>query len=367
MPDAGLADSAGLFDGLSIRSVDLANRVVVSPMCMYSAGADGVPTPWHDVHLGSRAAGGAGLVFVEATGVSPDARITLGDLGLWNQAQEAAHARLAGLISSLGSVPGVQLAHAGRKGGRTLPWEGNLPLPPGEWGERFAPSAVPFKPDWSPPRAMDRTDMDAVTEQFRSATERAARAGFRVLELHFGHGYLFHQFLSPLANHRDDEYGGTLENRARFPLRVIDVVREAWPADLPLFVRLSVVDWAPGGLDIDDSVQIATWLKGAGVDLIDCSSGAVVPGESIPEAPMYHVEFARTIRRSAHVRTSAVGKIIAADEADGALRSGAADLAFIGRAMLKDPYWPRRAADALGATNDLLVPLPYRRSTQHLP
>ena len=367
MPDLGLAESAALFDGMSIRGIDLANRIVVSPMCMYSAGADGVPTPWHAVHLGSRSAGGAGLVFVEATGVSPDARITLGDLGLWNQEQEDAHARMAELISSMGSVPGIQLAHAGRKGGRTLPWEGNIPLDAAQWGERYAPSAVPFKPDWSAPHAMSRADMDAVTEQFRSSTQRAARAGFRVLELHFGHGYLFHQFLSPLANRRDDEYGGTLENRARFPLEVAAAVRDAWPAELPLFIRLSVVDWAPGGIGIDDSIQVSQWLKDVGVDLIDCSSGAVVPGESIPEAPLYHAEFARLIRTSAEIPTSAVGRITTAEEADDALRSGAADLAFIGRSMLKDPYWPRRAADALGATNALLVPLPYRRSTQHLP
>jgi len=355
-----------LFEPLTIRGLTIPNRVVVSPMCMYSANADGRPDDWHIVHLGSRAAGGAGLVFTEATAVLPTGRITPGDLGLWDDGQIRPHRRLADAIRRHGAVPGMQLAHSGRKGGRSRPWEGNAPLPAESWGRLLAPSAVPFKPEWRTPTAMTTGDMERIIEAFGSAARRAHEAGYEVLEGHFAHGYLMHQFLSPLSNRREDEYGGSLENRARFPLAVVRAIRAAWPAELPLFIRLSLVDWAPGGIDLDETIQVAAWFAAEGVDLIDGTSSAVVPGERVPERPLYHLEMISELRARSGIRTAAVGRIRTTEEAAAALSSGGADLVFIGRAMLQDAYWARRAARELGADNLVEVPIQYRRSTQHL-
>lgn len=354
------------FDPLTMRGLTVPNRIVMSPMCMYSTDGDGVPNDWHVVHLGSRAAGGTGLVFTEATAVTAEGRITPGDVGLWSDDQIDAHRRVTAAITAHGSVPGIQLAHSGRKGGRTRPWDGNAPLPDDKWGDLLAPSAVPFRPEWRTPTAMTTGDMAMMIDAFESASRRSFEAGYRVLEGHFAHGYLLHQFLSPIANQRTDEFGGPLENRARFPLAVARAMRAAWPDDLPVFIRLSVVDWLAGGIELDETVQVAAWMRDEGIDLIDCTSSGIAPGESIPERPLYHLEMSRAVKERAKIRTSAVGRIRSASEAREALRSGGADLVFIGRAMLQDAYWARRAARELDAENAVEVPVQYRRATQHL-
>lgn len=353
--------SSALFDPLRLRAVELPNRVVVSPMCMYSA-QDGLPNAFHLVHLGSRAVGGAGLIIAEATGVTPDARITPGDLGLWSDAHVDAFRPITAFIDAQGSVPGIQLAHAGRKAGRTVPWEGNQPIPIDQWGPLLAPTAIPFEPNWQTPVPMDEAAMDQVVADFAAATHRAVSAGFKVIEAHFAHGYLAHEFLSPLSNHRDDRFGGSLENRARFPLRIVHAMREALPADLPLFVRLSVVDWAEGGLTLNDTVALAEWLKDAGADLIDCSSGANVPGEIAPSTPGYHSEMAARIRTETGIATGVVGLISDPEMANGFVANGTADLIFLARAMLRNPYWARDAAETLGVDNPIPVPIQYRRA-----
>lgn len=355
-----------LFDPLEIRGLTLLNRVVVSPMCMYTSDGDGCPSDWHVTHLASRAAGGAGLVIAEATAVAADGRITPGDLGLWSDEQVGSHRRVASAIRDLGSVPGIQLSHSGRKGGRSRPWEGNRPLPAGEWGRLLAPSAIPFRPEWGQPSAMTHSDIERVIDLFAAAARRALDAGYQVLEGHFAHGYLMHQFLSPLSNRRTDEYGGSLENRAKVPLAVARAMRDAWPDELPLFIRISLVDWAPGGVDLEESIQLAAWMRDIGVDVVDGTSSGVVPGEQIPEAPLYHLDMVRRLRSEAAIRTSVVGRVRTAEEAAYALGSGGGDLVFIGRAMLQDAYWARRAARDLGVGNPLEIPLQYRRATQHL-
>jgi len=353
--------SSALFSSLRLRSVEIPNRIVVSPMCMYSA-SDGLPNAWHLVHLGSRAVGGAGLIIAEATAVSAGGRITPGDLGIWSDEQIEAFRPITAFIADQGSVPGVQLAHAGRKAGRTIPWEGNLPIPADAWGHLSAPSALPFEPEWQTPVAMDEAAMARVVDDFVMATHRAHEAGFRVVEAHFAHGYLAHSFLSPLTNHRTDDYGGSLANRTRFPLRIVRAMRAAWPADLPLFVRLSIVDWAEGGWTLEDTVTLAGWLKEAGADLIDCSSGANVPGEAIPATPGYHAGMTAHIRASAGIATGVVGLISDPGMAEDFIADGTADLVFLARAMLRNPYWPREAAEALGADNMLPIPIQYRRA-----
>ncbi len=357
---------SGLFDPLDVRGVRFANRVAVSPMCMYSATADGMPSAWHSVHLGSRAVGGAGSVFVEATAVSPEGRITDGDLGMWNDEQAAALAPIAEFISSTGSVPGIQLAHAGRKGGRTTPWSGYEPIPSHLWGKLPAPSAVAFRDGWESPVEMTEHDIRRVRDDFAASAARAVLAGFRAIELHFAHGYLVHQFLSPLVNERADSYGGSLQNRMRLAEQVVLAVRSAVPDHLPLFVRLSVVDWAPGGLTIDDSIEISRALVAAGADVIDCSSGAAVAEEKVPASPGYQVGFAQRIRREAGVLTSAVGLITEPVQAQDILQQGSADIVFIGRAMLRDAYWTRHAATQLKTENGLQLPLPYRRAVERM-
>lgn len=357
---------SALFGPLTIRGVQFANRIVVSPMCMYSATAEGLPTPWHVVHLGSRAAGGAGAVFVEATAVSREGRITDGDLGLWNDEQAEALAPIAEFIASMGSVPGIQLAHAGRKGGRTIPWAGYEPIARDAWGDLLAPTADAFREGWDLPTEVTVSGISALVDDFVRSAVRAASAGFRVIELHFAHGYLIHQFLSPLVNHRSDSYGGSLANRVRFAEEIVTAVRSAIPDDIALFVRLSVVDWAEGGLSLEDSVEVSRVLAAAGADLIDCSSGAAVAGEKVPVGPGYQVGFARRIRNDIGVLTGAVGLITEPEQAEQIIREASADLIFVGRAVLRDAYWPRRAAAQLGADNEILLPMPYRRAVERM-
>lgn len=349
-----------LFEPLIVGDVALRNRIAVSPMCEYSA-SDGVPNDWHLVHLGSRAVGGAGLVLTEATAVSPEGRISPGDTGIWNDAQVRAWARITAFVSSQGAAPGIQLAHAGRKAGTDLPWQGGKPLTAeqGAW-TIFAPSALPFDDGYSTPVALDAAGIAKVIADFVAATVRSRLAGFRVIEIHAAHGYLLHSFLSPLSNRRDDHYGGSLENRARLLREIVAAVRLHWPAPAPLFVRVSATDWAEGGWDIDECVELARWLKQDGVDLIDCSSGGNVPNVRIPLAPGYQVPFAARIRREAGIATGAVGLITDAEQADSILERGDADLILIARESLRDPYFPRRAAAQLGAAIE--PPVQYRRA-----
>lgn len=349
-----------LFEPLTLGNVTLRNRIAVSPMCEYSA-ADGVPNDWHLVHLGSRAVGGAGLVFAEATAVSPEGRISPGDTGLWNDAQLEAWARITAFVSSQGAAPGIQLAHAGRKAATDLPWHGGRPLTSdqGAW-TIFAPSALPFDTDFTTPVALDESGIAKVLADFSTAAARARDAGFRVIEIHAAHGYLLHEFLSPLSNHREDRYGGSLANRARLLREIVAVVRAQWPAPAPLIVRVSASDWVDGGWDIEECVELARWLKQDGVDLIDCSSGGNVPNVKIPLTAGYQVPFAARIRREAGIATGAVGLITDAKEADAILVRGEADLILMAREFLRDPYFPRRAAAQLGVTIE--APVQYRRA-----
>jgi len=349
-----------LFQPLVLGDVTLRNRIAVSPMCEYSA-TDGLPNDWHLVHLGSRAVGGAGLVFTEATAVSPEARISAGDTGIWTDAQAQAWARIAGFISSQGAVPGIQLAHAGRKASTDLPWRGGRPLTAeqGAWTV-FAPSALPFDAGYPTPVSLDAAGIAKVIADFVAATVRSRDAGFRLIEIHAAHGYLLHSFLSPLSNQRDDDYGGSLANRARLLREIVAAVRVQWPAPAPLVVRVSATDWAEGGWDIDECVELAHWLKRDGVDLIDCSSGGNVPNVKIPLTPGYQVPFAARIRREAGIATGAVGLITDAEQADAILERGEADLILMARESLRDPYFPRRAAAQLGATIE--PPVQYRRA-----
>jgi 2,4-dienoyl-CoA reductase-like NADH-dependent reductase (Old Yellow Enzyme family) len=344
-----------LFEKPKFRAVELRNRIVVSPMCQYSA-EGGVATDWHVQHLASRAVGGAGLVFVEATGVSSIGRITHGCPALETDEQQDAMARVVRAIELCGAVAGIQLAHAGRKASCHLPWNGGMPLGPNDnpW-QTVSASAVPFHDDGPVPHALSIEEIRQIVGQFRDSARRALAAGFKVIELHGAHGYLGHQFLSPLSNRRNDQYGGDLPNRARFLLEVVDAVREVWSDDLPLFVRLSCTDWAEGGLTVADQVEVAKLLKATGkVDLIDCSSGGVSSKQVIPSIhPGYQVPFAEALRHGAGIATGAVGLIASPDHAEEILGNGRADLIFIARAILADPYWPLRAAQALGAPLDI--------------
>ena len=349
-----------LFTPMTFGNVTLRNRIVVSPMCEYSA-VDGVPDDWHLVHLGSRAVGGAGLVFTEATGVSAEGRISPGDTGLWNDAQQAAWTRIAAFVRSQGAVPGIQLAHAGRKGSTELPWRGGkaLAADAGAWTP-VAPSAIAFDHDYPMPVALDDAGIQKVIVDFAASAGRAREAGFDVIEIHAAHGYLLHEFLSPLSNQRADKYGGSLENRARLLREVVASVRSAWPAPRPLFVRVSATDWVAGGWDIDECVELARWLKADGVDLIDCSSGGTAAHPRIPVGPGYQVPFAARIRRDAGIATGAVGMITTASQAQEILARGDADLIIMAREFLRDPYFPRRAAKELGV--EITPPIQYGRA-----
>lgn len=351
-----------LFQPITFRSVTARNRIMLSPMCQYSAEA-GMPNDWHVAHLTARAAGGVGILCVEATHVSPEGRITPNCLGLWNDDQRDALARIAAMARSLGAVPAIQIGHAGRKASVSRPWEGTKPIPVGAGGwETIGPSALPQTPDAPAPRAMDAAEIARVTDDFRAGARRAREAGFAVLEVHAAHGYLLHSFLSPLSNTREDAYGGPLENRARFLMEVLDAVRSEWPNDLPLFVRISATDWVEGGLTIADSVALARRLAARGdVDLIDCSSGGVSAAQRIHPYPGYQVPFAERIRREAGIATGAVGLISAPQQAEEIVAGGRADLVILGRVMLFDPNWPLHAANALRAEG-VSWPVQYERA-----
>jgi NADPH2 dehydrogenase len=342
---------AQLFSPFTLRGLTLRNRIVMSPMCMYSAGEDGLATDFHLAHLASRATGGVGLVITEASAVESRGRISLGDLGLWNDAQVEPLARIVRLCKSQGAATCSQLAHAGRKAWTATKGQGPFPA--------VGPSPIPFDADWVTPKELDRTGLDEVVAAFRAAAERAVAAGFDAVEVHGAHGYLLHEFLSPLSNHRTDEYGGALENRARMLLRVVDTVRAVLPASQPLLVRLSCTDWVEGGIRIEDQVQVARWLKTHGVDLVDCSSGGSTPA-SPPVGPGYQVPFAERIRREAGLATMAVGLITTPEMAEEIVRNGRADAVVLGRELLRNPYWPLHAARALG--HDMPWPKQYLRA-----
>lgn len=352
---------AVLFSEFRLRDVSFRNRIFVSPMCQYSA-IDGVPNAWHMVHLGSRAVGGAGLVMVEATGVSPEGRISPYDLGLWSDAQRDAFRPIVQFIKEQGAVAAIQLAHAGRKGSTDAPWfNGGGPLAEnnGGWAP-LAPSALPFTAAHIVPHALTKADIDAMVQQFADATRRAYTAGFDVVEVHMAHGYLLHEFLSPLSNQRTDEYGGSLENRARLPLAVARIVREIWPAERPVFVRLSATDWVNGGWDIEQSIQLARWLKELEIDLIDCSSGGLAADAKIPAGPGFQVPFAAAIRAKAGIATGAVGLITEPAQAEQIVATGQADAVLLARELLRDPYWPLHAARRLNV--DVPWPKQYLRA-----
>jgi 2,4-dienoyl-CoA reductase-like NADH-dependent reductase (Old Yellow Enzyme family) len=350
-----------LFTPLPLRGVTLRNRILVSPMCQYSS-ADGFATDWHLVHLGSRAIGGAAAVLTEAAAVSPEGRISPDDLGIWKDAHIEMLARIFRFVEAHGAVPGMQLAHAGRKASTASPFKGGGPLSPeaGGWSPIAAASAVPFDDGYQTPAALDDKGIAHVIEGFVNAARRVLEAGGRMIEIHGAHGYLLHEFLSPLSNRRDDRYGGSFDARIRLLCEIVEGVRLVWPERLPLLVRLSASEWVDGGWTVEDSASLAARLGPLGVDAIDCSSGGNVAGVSIPVGPGYQVPFAAHIRRAAGIATAAVGLITSPEQAEHILRTGQADMVVLARALLRDPYWPLHAARALGHPPD--VPPQYRRA-----
>ncbi len=353
-----------LFSPLAIRGITLPNRIAVSPMCQYSC-EDGFATEWHLVHLGSRAIGGAGLVIAEASAVEARGRISPWDLGIWKDEHIQPLARIARFLKEHGSVPGIQLAHAGRKGSTDAPWRGGhvIPAERGGW-QPVAPSPISFGPGYPDPIELNRLEIGAVVNAFAAAARRALQAGFEVIELHGAHGYLIHEFLSPLSNQRQDEYGGALENRMRFALEVVEAVRAVWPAHMPLFLRISATDWVEGGWTIGDSVQLASTARQRGVDVVDCSSGGSSAKAAIPLRAGYQVPFSAQIRRDAGVLTGAVGLITTPAQAEEIIRDGAADLILMAREFLRQPYWPIKAAQELGVK--IPLPLQYARAFPQL-
>jgi len=350
-----------LFSLLSLRGLTLPNRIAVSPMCQYSC-EDGFATDWHLVHLGSRAVGGAGLIVMEATAISPEGRISPQDHGIWQDAHIPKLRHVTDFIHSQGARAGIQLAHAGRKASTWRPWDGDgaISVSKGGWENVFAPSAIPFSDTYPQPIALDAAGIRKVIIDFAAAAHRAKLAGFDIVEIHSAHGYLLHEFLSPLSNHRTDEYGGSFENRTRALLEVVSAVRSEWPSDRPLFVRISATDWAEGGWDPDQSVALAKTLRDREIDLIDCSSGGMVPHAKIPLGPGYQVPFAERIKKEADIPTAAVGMITEAAQADAIIQSSQADLVFLAREMLRDPYWPLHAAATLG--HQAAWPVQYLRA-----
>jgi 2,4-dienoyl-CoA reductase-like NADH-dependent reductase (Old Yellow Enzyme family) len=351
-------ESPDLFGSMTIRGVTFRNRVAMSPMCQYSS-QEGMASDWHLVHLGSRAVGGVGLVMVEATAVSREGRITPSDMGIWDDRHVEPLARIARFVQFQGAVAGIQLAHAGRKASCDVPWRGGQSLKsPAEGGWTvFGPSPIPFAEGNPVPEPLDESGIDDVVSAFEAAARRAIAAGFELIEIHAAHGYLLHEFLSPLSNHRSDRYGGSLENRMRLLLRVAHRLRSSLPEPIPLFVRISATDWVDGGWDIEQSVVLAGFLRDIGVDLIDVSSGAIVSGVRIPVAPGYQVPLARQIRRGAGIRTGAVGMITGPAQARQIITDGDADLVLLGRELLREPYWVLKAQDQMGAQT--LWPTPY--------
>lgn len=352
-------DLSVLFSPLQLGPLALRNRIGMSPMCQYSA-IDGVPQAWHMAHLGGRATGGLGLMIVEATGVVPQGRITPACTGLWNDAQRDAFKPIVAFVKSQGTAIGIQLAHAGRKASCALPWQGGAQLSPDQGGwQTVAPSALAFRGEDATPKAMSVDDIKELVGHFVAAAHRAVDAGFDLIEIHGAHGYLLHSFLSPLSNKRDDAYGGVLENRARALYEVITAVKAAIPAHIALAVRLSCSDWVDGGLTVAECVEVCGHLKTLGVDLVDCSSGGLVPDAKIPAEPLYQVPFAQDIRAGAQVATAAVGLITTPQEAAGIVSSGKADLVLLARALLRDPYWALKAAAHAGV--DIPVAPQYLR------
>jgi len=355
---------SALFSPLTVRDVTFRNRLWVSPMCQYSAeGKDGVPTDWHLVHLGSFARGGAGLVVAEASGVLPEGRITPWCTGIWSDEQTTAWARIVDFIHSQGSAAGIQLAHAGRKGSTHREWsgEGSVPVPDAGW-PTVAPSPIAF-PGYAEPRELTADEIRELPTAWAAAARRALDAGFDVLEVHAAHGYLLHEFLSPLSNVRTDEWGGSLENRARLLLDVVRAVRAEAGEQVPVFVRLSATDWAePEGWTVDDTVAVSAWVHEAGADLVDVSSGGLIAEVRIPTGPSYQVGFASAVRAGAHIPTGAVGQIVGAHQAEDIVAAGEADAVFVGREFLRDPHLPLRMAHELGEDLDYW-PLPYTRGT----
>jgi len=351
---------SSLFTPLSLRELIIRNRIFVSPMCQYSS-KEGMPSDWHMVHLGSRAVGGAGLVMVEATAVAPQGRISPDDSGIWSSEHAKAFAPIAKFIQERGAVPAIQLAHAGRKASTDLPWKGSGPLDAKNRGwQTIAPSALPFAAGHPVPREATTQDLEIVLGHFASAARRSIEAGFQVVEIHMAHGYLLHEFLSPLSNRRTDDFGGSLENRCRFPLRVARAVRDIWPEHLPVFVRVSASDWIEGGWDMEQTMDLARGLKGIGIDLIDCSSGGLLPEGAPPFGPGFQTPFATAIRRELNIPTGAVGFITDPVQAEQIVATGLADAVLLAREMLRDPYWPLHAAKALGA--DISWPVQYERA-----
>jgi 2,4-dienoyl-CoA reductase-like NADH-dependent reductase (Old Yellow Enzyme family) len=356
----GVKIMSRLFSPLKLRGLEFKNRIFVSPMCQYSSN-DGMPTDWHLVHLGSRAVGGASLVMVEATAVSPEGRISPWDSGMWSEDHAQAFRKITAFIKAQHAVPGIQLAHAGRKASTDAPWRGGGALGPDKEGwQPLAPSPLPFDQGSPMPREMLVQEIGEVIGQFARGARYAREAGFEVVEIHMAHGYLLHEFLSPLANRRPDRFGGSLEGRSRFPLEVAQAVRQAWPAHLPLFVRISSTDWVEGGWDLAQSIELSRRLKEIGVDLIDCSSAGMVPHAKIPAGPGFQVPFAAAIRREATVPTAAVGFITHPVQAEQIVALCEADAVVLGREMLRDPYWPLHAAKTLNV--DVPWPLQYLRA-----
>jgi 2,4-dienoyl-CoA reductase-like NADH-dependent reductase (Old Yellow Enzyme family) len=349
-----------LFESWRLRELEFKNRVAVSPMCQYSA-KDGHVGHWHLVHLGSRAVGGAALVMAEATGVQAIGRISPEDTGIYLDSHVDAWKPIVEFVQSQGAIAGIQLAHAGRKGSTAAPWKGGkaVAIADGGWVP-VGPSAVPFAPDYPMPKELSIAEIDQIVADFVKAAQRALRAGFQVVEVHAAHGYLLHEFYSPLCNFRKDEYGGSLENRLRLAVRIAEAVREAWPAKWPVFVRISATDWKDGGWDLAQSIELCRRLKAVGVDLVDVSSGGAVADARIPVAPGYQLKFAEAIRRESGIATGTVGMITDAIQADSVVVSEQADMVFLARGMLRDPYWPRRAAQELGTK--IKGPVQYERA-----
>jgi len=354
--DRNVAD-IDLMTPLTIRGLELRNRIVLSPMCQYSS-IDGMADDWHLVHLGSRAVGGASVIFTEATAVTPQGRIAPGDLGIWDDKHIAPLERITQFIKRMGAIPAIQLAHAGRKGSCQAPWEGGAALSPQQGGwQVIGPSAIPFSEDSPTPKELDLQGIRQFIKDYCDATKRALQAGFSIIEIHAAHGYLFHEFLSPISNTRQDAYGGSLENRMRLLCEVAEAVRTIIPSDMPLFTRLSATDWVDGGWDADQSVELAKKLGMLGVDLIDVSSGGTVPRATIPIGAGYQVPLAEKIRSEAHIKTGSVGLITDPLQANEIVTSGKADLIFIGREFLREPYWALKAAQAIG--QEAPWPIPY--------
>jgi 2,4-dienoyl-CoA reductase-like NADH-dependent reductase (Old Yellow Enzyme family) len=352
---------AHLFEPLRLRDIELHHRIMVSPMCQYSS-TDGLANDWHFVHLGSRAVGRAAAVLTEASAVTADGRISPEDLGIWSDAQIEPLRRIFAFIEGQGSIPGMQLAHAGRKASTLAPWKGGRPLAPeqGGWAPIFAPSPIPFSEGYQTPQELNKKEIAGIVAAFAAAAQRAQAAGAKIIELHGAHGYLLHGFLSPLSNHRTDEYGGSFANRIRIVCEVVDAVRKVWPERYPLLLRISATDWAEGGWTVEESIALAQILKTHGVDLFDCSSGGNIANVRIPVGPGYQVAFAERIRREAGVRTGAVGMITEPAQADQIVRSMQADVVFLARQLLREPYWPLLAARSLG--HEIGWPPQYERA-----